>query len=92
MDEDKDYDYNKKEDKLRWYENWSRWSALKEITLEEKGLLEIVNGTAPAVASPWTISLRNKEKAKAAKILMHGVSDDLFKVIEDTRDPAEIWK
>ena len=81
----------RREEKLKGYDNWSRWSNITKLALKEKGLWTLANGQRTGNGNAASQTAYEKDAAAAAKIIKSGVNDELFKNIEDTDDPKAIW-
>ena len=80
----------RREEKLKGYDNWSRWSNITKLALKEKGLWTLANGQRTGNSNAASQTAYEKDAAAAAKIIKSGVNDELFKNIEDTDDPKAI--
>ena len=72
--------------KLTGFHNWEQWSNLTQLTLEEKGVWDIVEET-------WAVTNTNeywKNRATAAQIIKEEADDNLFKSIWDIKDSHNI--
>lgn len=84
-----------KNEKLKGFENWPRWSDITRLTLEAKGVWSLVDGSEPPLpqnATAKAIEDRAKSTAKALKIIKKGVHPDLYPNIIDKRDPKATWE
>ncbi|KAA6418031.1 MAG: hypothetical protein FRX49_12031 [Trebouxia sp. A1-2] len=86
-----DKDSVRREEKLRGVENWARWSNMTMLDLKEKGYWGIVTGARTIGTTPATIASFDRDSAGAAKIIKGGLNDNLFKNVEGTDNPTDIW-
>lgn len=85
---------NPKNQKLKGFENWPRWSDITRLTLEAKGVQSFIDGSKLPIAQNATAKViedRAKLIAKALKIIKKGVHPDFYLDIIDKRDPKAKW-
>ncbi|SLM34672.1 Zinc finger, CCHC-type [Lasallia pustulata] len=61
------------------------------LDLKEKGYWGIVTGARTIGTTPATIASFDRDSAGAAKIIKGGLNDNLFKNVEGTDNPTDIW-
>ena len=90
-----DREHELKNEKLKGFENWPRWSDITRLTLEAKGVWNLVDGSKPPLppnATAKTFEDQAKSTAKALRIIKKGVHPDLHPNIIDKRDPKAAWE
>ena len=80
-----------KREKLKGVENWHSWSNLTQLILGEKGYWDIVTGDRTGGGTATLQASFRKEEYGAARIIKEGLSSAMFKTVEDTNVPSEIW-
>jgi len=68
----------RREEKLKGYENWSRWSNITRLMLKKKSLWALVEGQRTFTRPALQVVTYEKDAAFAARIIKGGVNDELF--------------
>lgn len=99
MDENRnDNTFNgSKQEKLKGFTNWPRWSDLTRAMLIEKDVWDLIE---KGLRQPPTALWEREQKIKknrmaigiATRIIKEGVSDDIFNNIIDLTNPQEMWE
>lgn len=84
-----------KNKKLKGYKNWLLLSDITQLTVEVKGVWDLINRSKPPFVVNVTakaIEGRTKLIAKTLKIIKNGIYSNLYPNINDKRVPKAIWE